>query len=298
MNGDEETIGLMEFIRLFTLPGEPQEPVTLEGKAWDEERGMAVPSGEMMTWTPRHPPQPVRQIVPGINPPPIKGDLQVSTVWDRDQKRCVFNFYRPQEAIEPEFIVDERGVRSLLPDVAEMSSLLLPDEEQLVLLEEAQACHLTWPVSLKKVLAWAERMGYEVAGIDEDERFSTGEGGDGQVAMVASPAVHCRLAAKLGRPPTPGMNEAVRDLELRWNKAKKGEDTTPVLRKRGLATEIAKERWPGITELERNSHINTLLSRTRAGASVSNEGDIQREGKSEEDPKHMFLSSPPPLSLK
>lgn len=169
MNGDEETIDMLAFIRLFTLPGEPQEPVTLEGKAWDEERGMAIPSGEMMTWTPRHPPQPVRQIVPGINPPPIKGDLQVSTVWDRDQKRCVFNFYRPQEAIEPEFIVDEKGVRPLLPDVEEMSSLHLVDEEKLVLLEEAQACHLTWPVSLKQVETWAERMGYELAGQDETD---------------------------------------------------------------------------------------------------------------------------------
>ncbi len=168
MNGDEETIGLMEFIRLFTLPGEAQDSVTLEGKAWDEERGMAVPSGEMMTWTPRHPPQPFRQIVPGINPPPIEGGPPVGTAWNRKQERCVFVFRSPRE-VEPEFIVDERGVRSLLPDVAEMSSLLLPDEEKLVLMEEAQACHLTWPVSLKKVLAWAERMGYELAGQDETD---------------------------------------------------------------------------------------------------------------------------------
>jgi hypothetical protein len=163
MNADEKTVGMMEFIGLFTLLGEPQAPVTLEGKAWDEERGVAVPSGEMVTWTPRHPPQPVRQIVPGINPPPIEGDLQVSTVWDREQGRCVFKFHRPREALEPKFIVDERGVRSLLPDVAEMSFLPLADEEKLVLLEEAQSCNLTWPVSLNEVRAWAERMGYEVA---------------------------------------------------------------------------------------------------------------------------------------
>lgn len=167
MNADEKAISMLEFIGLFTLPGEPQAPVTLEGKAWDDERGVEVPSGEMMTWTPRHPPQPVRQIVPGINPPPIEGDLQVSTVWDQKQGRCVFKLYHPKEALESEFIVDERGVRSLLPDVAEMSSLPLADEEKLVLLEEAQACNLTWPVSLNEVRAWAERMGYELASQDE-----------------------------------------------------------------------------------------------------------------------------------
>lgn len=166
MNGDEETIDMLAFIRLFTLPGEPQEPVTREGKAWDEERGMAIPSGEMMTWTPRHPPQPFRQIVPGINPPPI-ADLQVGTDWDQEHGRCVFTFHRSQEEVEPEFIVDERGVRSLLPDVEEISSLHLADEEKLILLDEAQACHLTWPVSLNAVRVWAERMGYELAGQDE-----------------------------------------------------------------------------------------------------------------------------------
>lgn len=167
MNADDKTIGMMEFISLFTLPGEPQAPVTLEGKAWDDERGAVVPSGEMLTWTPRHPPQPVRQIVPGINPPPIEGDLQVSTVWDQEHGRCVFRLYRPKEALEPEFIVDERGVRSLLPDVAEMSSLPLADEEKLILLEEAQACNLAWPVSLSEVRVWAEHMGYELASQDE-----------------------------------------------------------------------------------------------------------------------------------
>ncbi len=44
-----------------------------------------------------------------------------------------------------------------------MSSLHLTDEEKIVILEAIQACQLTWPVSLNQVLAWAERMGYEVA---------------------------------------------------------------------------------------------------------------------------------------
>lgn len=92
---------------------------------------------------------------------PIKGDLQVSTAWDREKGRCVFSFYHPEEVLEPTFIVDERGVRSLLPDVKEMSSLPLTDEEK-ISLEEALACNLTWPASLNQVRAWDERMGYEM----------------------------------------------------------------------------------------------------------------------------------------
>lgn len=177
MNDDDKTMGLVEFLELFTLPGEPEAPVTLEGKAWDEALGMEVPSGEMLTWTPRHPPLPVRQVVPGVNPPPILGELQVTTSWHIKSEKCVFDRYRhPGEEVEPEFVVDEEGVRAILPSVAEMDELHLYLEERMALLEAGQACHLTWPVSMNEVRAWAGMMGLEVAGIDEDERFSTGEG--------------------------------------------------------------------------------------------------------------------------
>lgn len=81
MSDDAKIIGLTEFIRLFTLPGEPEEPVTLEGKTGDAALDREVPSGEMMTWSPRHPPRPLLQIVPGINPPPIK-EVEVRTEWE------------------------------------------------------------------------------------------------------------------------------------------------------------------------------------------------------------------------
>jgi hypothetical protein len=163
MNDDAKTIGLAEFIRLFTLPGEPEEPVTLEGKAWDAERNMEVPSGEMLTWTPKHPPRPRRQIVLGINPPPIEEEVVVRTAWNQHQKRAVFVTHHSREGLEPEFVVDERGVRSLLPGVAEMAALHLSEEEKLGILEEIEAVNLTWPVSLNEVRAWAEWMDLEVA---------------------------------------------------------------------------------------------------------------------------------------
>jgi hypothetical protein len=177
MNDDEKTIGLVEFIRLFTLPGEPEEPVTLEGKAWDAEMDMEVPSGEMMTWRLRHPPLPRLQIVPGSNPPslnevevrtawelPRAKEGEVQTAWDRAQGRCVFVTHYRQDDLQPEFVVDERGVRSLLPDVAEMEDLHLSEEEKFLILEDVEAVNLTWPVSLNEVRAWAERMDYAMAG--------------------------------------------------------------------------------------------------------------------------------------
>ena len=154
---------LMEFIDLFALPGEVREPVTLEGKVWDEALGKAVPSGEMVTWAPKHPPLEVYQIEVGINPTVIVGRAEISTVWNRVSGKCVFSFYRPKTYLPPVFYVDERGVRSVLEGAADGAGQNKSPEEQRAILEEIQRCRLTFPASLNEVRAWGERMGYPLA---------------------------------------------------------------------------------------------------------------------------------------
>lgn len=217
MSDDAKIIGLAEFIRLFTLPGEPEEPVTLEGKTWNVELGREVPSGEMMTWTPKHPPRPRRQIVLGVNPPPIE-EVEVRTAWDRDQKRCVFVTHHSREELEPEFVVDERGVRSLLPDVAEMEALHLSEEEKLGILEEIKAVNLTWPVSLNEVRAWAERMDYAMAGqADVDDRKGKRKPGPRQSpAMKNAIDMASRLIAD-GKPKEVANWEAAEEFGVKQN---------------------------------------------------------------------------------
>ena len=89
------------------------------------------PSGEMGNTKPRtHPPLPVHQVKEGDN-----GDL----------------------------IVDESGVRAIIPTLEERGAIGLFKEESKLLRGFARDCVLTWPVSLDEVRAWAEMMGFEVA---------------------------------------------------------------------------------------------------------------------------------------
>lgn len=181
-----------------------------------------------------------------------------------------------------EFLVDDLGVRAIIPTVAEMDDMGLFGEERMALIDFYRGCQLTWPVSLDEVRVWAEMIGLEVAE---------------QEAMVPPAAEYLHLPAKRGRKTTQGMNEAMSAFVLRWNQAQQEGKTSPPSKKE-LATAIAKETWPGILEIVLNSRINTLLSRTRAGKSVPNESDTQREGKSGGDPLHLFLSSRPPHALR